>query len=69
MNKAKVGDWVEVTLEGDRTWIGQVVEWDEDALFISNGIKEGGKGFKAAECSNNEALDVKVTDKREFSVC
>ena len=69
MNKAKVGDWVEIELEGDRIWIGQVVEWDEDALFISNGIKEGAQGFKAAECANNEALKVEVTSKRIFLVC
>jgi hypothetical protein len=68
MNKPKIGDWVEITIAEERTWVGQIVEWDEDAIMIGNGIKEGQEGFKAAECTNVEATAVILTDKREFSV-
>lgn len=68
MNEKLIGTWVEVELQNGKKWIGRLEEWDEDAIFISNGYKFGHENHKGAECTNNEASSVISTDQREFSV-
>ncbi len=63
-----IGSWVEVELINGKKWIGKVEEWDEEALFISNGNPFGHPNHKGAECTNQEAKTVKATDLREFAV-
>jgi hypothetical protein len=68
MNESLIGKWVEVTLVNDQKWTGYLEEWDEDALFITNGISFGEEGFKGSECASAEVKDVIETDKKEFSI-
>ncbi len=62
------GKWVEVTLVNGKKWIGQLEEWDEEALFITNGNAFGTPNHKGAECTNDEVSKVLETELREFSV-
>jgi hypothetical protein len=68
MDERLIGKWVKITLTNDKEWIGQIEEWDEDALFISNGNAFGKPGHKGAECTNGEIKDIAETDLREFQV-
>lgn len=68
MNEDLIGTWVEVELVNGKKWIGRLEEWDEDAVFISNGYEFGHKDHKGAECTNDEAAKVLPTDRREFFV-
>ena len=68
MNNKLIGTWVQVELVDGKKWIGKLEEWDEDAIFISNGYEFGHQNHKGAECTNNEASSVTPTDLREFSV-
>ena len=68
MNDTLLGKWVEVTLVNDKKWTGILQEWDEEALFISEGIKFGQDDHKGAECTNEEVSKVIETSKREFEV-
>ena len=68
MNDELIGKWVEVELANGKKWVGILQEWDEDAIFISNGIPFGHTDHKGAECTNDEASKVLPTDQREFSV-
>jgi hypothetical protein len=68
MDKSVVGKWVEVTLVNGKKWIGKLEEWDEDALFISNGNDFGAPGHKGAECTNDEVSTVLETAEREFTI-
>tara|TARA_Y100000031_G_C8025042_1_gene294446 strand:- start:80 stop:289 length:210 start_codon:yes stop_codon:yes gene_type:complete len=68
MDQNLVGKWVEVTLVNEKVWIGILQEWDEEALFISNGEKFGTEDFKGSECTNDEVKTVVPTDQREFAV-
>jgi hypothetical protein len=68
VNEDLVGKWVEVALVNGKKWIGRLEEWDEDAIFISNGNDFGHPDHKGAECTNDEAANVLLTDLREFSV-
>lgn len=62
------GEWVEVTLVNGKKWVGILEEWDDEALFISNGVKFGLKDHKGAECTNDEVSKVLQTTLRKFSV-
>lgn len=68
MNEELIGKWVEVELVNGKKWTGRLEEWDEDAVFISNGFEFGHPKHKGAECTNGEAASVTATDKKEFSV-
>ena len=68
MHNELIGKWVEVTLVNGTKWIGQLEEWDEEALFITNGNKFGTENHKGAECTNDEVSKVLETSEREFSV-
>lgn len=68
MNEKLIGTWVEIELTNGNKWVGKLEEWDEDAIFISNGFEFGHKNHKGAECTNDEAYKVLSTDEREFSV-
>lgn len=68
VDQSLVGTWVEVELVNGSTWVGRLEEWDEEAIFISNGFEFGHVNHKGAECTNGEASKVTSTDKREFSV-
>ncbi len=68
MNSELIGKWVEVTLVNDKKWVGRIEEWDEEAIFISNGFEFGHPEHKGAECTNDEATKVTETELREFSV-
>ncbi|MAZ48694.1 MAG: hypothetical protein CME65_09020 [Halobacteriovoraceae bacterium] len=68
MDQNLVGKWVEVTLVNEKTWIGILQEWDEEALFISNGEKFGTEDFKGSECASEEVKHVVVTEKRAFEI-
>lgn len=68
MNEELIGKWVEVELVNGKKWTGRLEEWDEDAVFISNGFEFGHPNHKGAECTNGEAASVTATDKKEFSV-
>lgn len=68
INEALIGQWVEIELVNNKTWVGRIEEWDEDAIFISNGTDFGLPGHKGAECTNEEASSVVPTKKREFTI-
>lgn len=68
MDNSIIGKWVEVELVNGKKWIGKLEEWDEDAVFISNGNDFGKAGHKGAECTNDEVAKILETEKREFSV-
>lgn len=68
MDENLIGTWVQVILVNEKKWVGKLEEWDEDAIFISNGHPFGHKDHKGAECTNDEASKVLPTDLREFSV-
>ncbi|EQC47245.1 hypothetical protein [Bacteriovorax sp. Seq25_V] len=68
MNEDLIGSWVTIELTSGKTWTGRIEEWDEDAIFISNGFEFGHKSHKGAECTNDEASKVTPTDSREFAV-
>lgn len=68
MSKPKVGQWVEIELVNGKTWVGKLEEWDDEAIFITSGSKEGEENYKAAECTVAEAKAVNLTEKREFEV-
>lgn len=68
MDQTIVGQWVEVELVNGKIWVGRVEEYDEEALFISNGFEFGHAQHKGAECANNEVKNIALTDKREFAV-
>lgn len=68
MQNDLIGKWVEVTLVNDKKWVGYLEEWDEEALFITNGIKFGEKDFKGSECASEEVKLVTETQEREFSI-
>ena len=68
MNENFIGNWVEIILVNGSRWIGKLEEWDEDALTISNGNKFGQENHKGAECTNEEAAKVSLTDLRELYV-
>ena len=68
MQEELIGKWVEVTLVNDKKWTGFLEEWDEEALFITNGIKFGEQNFKGSECASQEVKNVVETDKQEFSI-
>lgn len=63
-----IGTWVEVELVNGKKWIGRLEEWDEEAIFISNGNEFGHPDHKGAECAADEAANVSATDQRKFSV-
>lgn len=68
MKEKLIGTWVEIELANGKKWIGKLEEWDEDAIFISNGYDFGHQLHKGAECTNDEALNVLSTELKEFSV-
>jgi hypothetical protein len=68
MQTELIGKWVEVTLVDGKKWTGQIEEWDEEALFITNGHAFGTPEHKGAECANNEVKDVVESSSREFSI-
>lgn len=68
MDEKLIGNWVEVTLVNGKTWVGYLEEWDEEALFITNGNAFGAPDHKGAECTNDEVSKVLETSQREFSV-
>ena len=68
MDESLIGKWVEITLVDGKKWVGRIEEWDEDAIFISNGIEFGAPGHKGAECTNDEAKEVRETTETEFQV-
>lgn len=68
MNEDLIGSWVTIELSNGKTWVGKIEEWDEDAIFISNGFEFGHKNHKGAECTNDEASKVTATELRDFSV-
>lgn len=68
MDQKLIGFWVEVELVNGNKWVGRIEEWDEDALFISNGFEFGHSNHKGAECTTGEVAKVEPTDLREFSV-
>jgi len=63
-----IGKWVELKLVTGNSWFGRIEEWDEDAIFISNGFEFGHANHKGAECTNAEASTVELTEQREFFV-
>lgn len=68
VDESFVGKWVEVEFVNGKKWVGRLEEWDEEAVFISNGNKFGHPEHKGAECANNEVAKVEQTDKREFDI-
>jgi hypothetical protein len=68
MDESKLGKWVQVELVNGKKWVGRLEEWDEDAVFISNGFEFGHANHKGAECANSEVKDLVITEKSEFSV-
>jgi ribosome maturation factor RimP len=68
MSTDLIGQWVEVKLSSGKTWVGKIEEYDEEALFISNGNEFGHPDHKGAECTIDEISSVAATDKREFFV-
>ncbi len=68
MDTTLIGQWVEVELVNGKQWVGRVEEWDEDALFISNGNEFGHPEHKGAECTNGEVAKVVATEKRAFEI-
>lgn len=68
MDESVIGKWVEVELVNGKKWTGKLEEWDEEAVFISNGFEFGHNDHKGAECTNDEVAKILETPKREFSV-
>ena len=68
MDESVLGKWVEIELVNGKKWVGRLEEWDEDAVFISNGNAFGETGHKGAECTNDEVKTILETSKREFAV-
>lgn len=68
MDQTKVGKWVEVELVNGKKWTGRLEEWDEDAVFISNGFEFGHSNHKGAECANSEVKNLVETSVEEFAV-
>ncbi len=68
MDEKLIGSWVQIELVNGKKWVGKLEEWDEDAIFISNGFEFGHKNHKGAECTNDEARKMQPTELREFSV-
>lgn len=68
MDQSVLGKWVEVELVNGKKWIGKLEEWDEEAVFISNGFEFGHENHKGAECTNDEVTKILETSEREFSV-
>ena len=68
MNHKLVGTWVQIELINGKKWIGKLEEWDDEAIFISNGHEFGHKHHKGAECTAEEASKVEATHLREFLV-
>lgn len=68
MDLSVIGKWVEVELVNGKKWTGRLEEWDEEAVFISNGFEFGHDNHKGAECTNDEVTKILETSKREFSV-
>lgn len=68
MDQTVIGKWVEVELVNGKKWTGKLEEWDEEAVFISNGFEFGHDSHKGAECTNDEVTKILETSKREFSV-
>lgn len=68
MDQSVIGKWVEVELVNGKKWTGILEEWDEEAVFISNGIEFGHSDHKGAECTSDEVSKILETPKREFSV-
>lgn len=68
MDQSVLGKWVEVELVNGKKWTGKLEEWDEEAVFISNGFEFGHDNHKGAECTNDEVTKILETEKREFSV-
>jgi hypothetical protein len=68
LNQELIGHWVEVELVNGKKWVGRLEEWDEDAVFISNGFEFGHPQHKGAECTNDEAKKVKASSQREFQI-
>lgn len=68
MDRTIVGKWVEIELVNGKKWTGYLEEWDEDAVYISNGEKFGEAGHKGAECTNDEVKNIYESADREFSV-
>ncbi|MFZ8934474.1 MAG: hypothetical protein ACO2ZP_11295, partial [Bacteriovoracaceae bacterium] len=63
-----IGTWVEIELVNGKKWVGRLEEWDEEAVFISNGFEFGHQNHKGAECANDEVQKISSTELREFSV-
>ncbi len=68
MDQSIVGKWVEVELVNGNKWVGRLEEWDEEAVFISNGNEFGHPNHKGAECTNDEVAKIVETNLRDFSV-
>ncbi len=68
IDETVIGKWVEVELVNGKKWIGRLEEWDEEAVFISNGHEFGHKDHKGAECTNDEVAKLLETTSREFSI-
>lgn len=68
MDQSVIGKWVEVELVNGKKWTGKLEEWDEEAVFISNGFEFGHDNHKGAECTNDEVTKILETSIREFSV-
>lgn len=68
MNEELIGTWVEIELVNGSKWVGKLEEWDEDAIFISNGYEFGHPKHKGAECTTDEANKVLPTQLREFAI-
>jgi hypothetical protein len=68
IDQSIIGSWVEVTLVNGKKWIGQLEEWDEEAVFISNGHAFGTNEHKGAECTNDEVSKILETSQREFQI-
>jgi hypothetical protein len=68
MDQSKVGKWVKIELVNGNLWNGRLEEWDEDAVFISNGFEFGHSNHKGAECANSEVKELVESSLEEFSV-
>lgn len=68
MDQSKIGKWVKVELVNGTVWNGRLEEWDEDAVFISNGFEFGHSNHKGAECANSEVKELLVSDIEDFTI-
>jgi len=68
MDETKIGKWVEVELTNGKKWTGKLEEWDEEAVFISNGFKFGHTNHKGAECASSEVKELVESTTEEFAV-